>query len=97
MQKVKVRGQISRSQWSKSNLAVSGLQLQFEFIYGYIMMHKGASSIEEVSYSFSSSSVKFQGHKGQKNDFDPNLAFLDCNSSLNLPMATKLCTKLEVA
>ena len=30
-------------------------------------------------------------------DFDPNWAFLDCNSSLNSPMATKWCTKLEVA
>ena len=30
-------------------------------------------------------------------DFDPNWAFLDCNSSLNSPVATKWCTKLEVA
>ena len=30
-------------------------------------------------------------------DFDPNWAFPDCNSSLNSPMATKWCTKLEVA
>ena len=46
----------------------------------------------------SRSEVKGQGHTGQKNaDFDPNWAFLDCNSSLNLPMATKWCTKLEVA
>ena len=30
-------------------------------------------------------------------DFDPNWAFPDCNSSLNLPMATKWCTKLELA
>ena len=29
-------------------------------------------------------------------DFDPNWAFLDCTSSLNSPMATKWCTKLEV-
>ena len=34
---------------------------------------------------------------GTKNaDFDPNWAFLDCNSSLNLPMAVKWCTKLDV-
>ena len=30
-------------------------------------------------------------------DFDPNWAFPDCNSSLNAPMATKWCIKLEVA
>ena len=30
-------------------------------------------------------------------DFDPNLAFPDCNCSLNSPMALKRCTKLEVA
>ena len=30
-------------------------------------------------------------------EFDPDWAFPDCNSSLNSPMATKLCTKLEVA
>ena len=30
-------------------------------------------------------------------DFDPNWAFTDCNSSLNSEMAKKWCTKLEVA
>ena len=30
-------------------------------------------------------------------DFDPNWAFLDCNSSLNSLMAMKLCRKLETA
>ena len=30
-------------------------------------------------------------------DFDPNWAFPSCSSSLNSPMATKWCTKLEVA
>ena len=29
-------------------------------------------------------------------DFDPNWAFLDCNSSWNSPMALKWCTKLDV-
>ena len=29
-------------------------------------------------------------------DFDPNWAFLDCNSSLNWPMAMKWYTKLEL-
>ena len=46
----------------------------------------------------SRSSVKFQGHKALKTvEFDPNWPFPDSNSSLNTPMATKWCTKLEVA
>ena len=66
MQKVKVRGQSSRSQRSKPTLVVSVLWLQFEFTGGYEMMHKAWSCIEEVSHCFSRSSVKFQGHTGQK-------------------------------
>ena len=62
------------------------------------MMHKAWSSIEEVPYCFSMSSVKFQGHIALKIvEFDPNCAFPDCNSSLNSPMAMKCCTKLETA
>ena len=46
----------------------------------------------------SRSSVKFQGHTALKIvEFDPYWAFPDCNSSLNSPMATKWCIKLEVA
>ena len=45
----------------------------------------------------SRSKDKGQGHRAIKIvDFDPNWAFLDCNSSLNLPMVMQLCTKLEV-
>ena len=45
----------------------------------------------------SRSEVKGQGHRALKIvEFDPNWAFPDCNSSLNSPMATKWCTKLEV-
>ena len=96
MQKVKVRGQRSRSQRSTPNLAVSGLQ--FEFTYGNEIIHTAGSSIEEVPYCFSRSSVKFQGHLALKIvEFDPDWAFPDCNSSLNTQMATKWCTKLEVA
>ena len=62
------------------------------------MMHKAWSSSEEVPYCFSRSSVKFQGHTALEIvEFDPNWAFPDCNSSLKSPMATKWCTKLEVA
>ena len=62
------------------------------------MMHRAWSSIVEVPYCFSRSYVKFQGHTALKIiEFDPNWAFPDCNSSLNLPMAMKCCTKLEIA
>ena len=41
-------------------------------------MHKAWSSIEEVPYCFSMSSVKFQGHTGQNiTHFDPNWPFPD--------------------
>ena len=61
-------------------------------------MHKAWSSIEEMPYCFSRSYVKLQGHTALKIvEFDPDWSFPDCNSSLNSPMATKLCTKLEVA
>ena len=62
------------------------------------MMHKAWSSIEEVPYCFSRSSIKFQGHTALKIvQFDPDWAFPDCNSILNSPMAPKWCTKFEVA
>ena len=62
------------------------------------MIHRAWSSIAEVPYCFSRSYVKFQGHTALKIvEFDPNWAFLDCNSSLNSPMAMKCCTKLETA
>ena len=62
------------------------------------MMHRAWSSTVEVPYCFSRSYVKFQGHPALKIvEFDPNWAFPDCNSSLNLSMAMKCCTKLETA
>ena len=62
------------------------------------MIHRAWSSIVEVLYCFSRSYIKFQGHTALKIvEFDPNWAFLDCNSSLNSPMAMKCCTKLETA
>ena len=60
------------------------------------MLHKAWRSIEEVPYCFWRSSVKFQGHTALKSlAFDPDWAFLDCNFSLNSPMAMKWCIKLE--
>ena len=99
----KVIRQISRSHSSKNHriwpiLGVSGLLLQFEFTNGYDMMRKVWSSIEELPHCFSRSYVQFQGHTALKiMEFDPNWAFLDCNSSFNSPMAMKWCTKLEKA
>ena len=54
------------------------------------MMHKACSRLEEVSYCFLRSSVKFQGQT-TKNivNFYPNWAFPGCNSSLNSQMAMK--------
>ena len=62
------------------------------------MAVQSSAKAGEVPYCFSRSSVKFQGHTALKIvEFDPDLAFPNCNSSLNSLMATKCCTKLEVA
>ena len=66
MQKVKVRGQRSRSQRLWPHLAVSGPLLQFEFTNGDETMHKALCCLGEVPYCFSRSSVKFQGSMAQK-------------------------------
>ena len=99
MSYVKLQGHTAKKNrrfWPK--LGVSGLYLQFEITYGFEMMHRAWSSIEEVPYCFSRSYVKFQGHTALKIvEFDPNWGFPDCNSSLNSPMATKWYTKIEVA
>ena len=86
----------NRRFWPK--LGISGLQLQFEFRYDDEMMQRVWWCLREVLYYFSRSSVKYQSHTALKIvEFDPNWAFPDCNSSLNSPMATKCCTKREVA
>ena len=52
--------------------------------------------IVEVSYCFTRSYVKFQGHKALKIvEFDPNWAFPDCSSSLNSPMAMKFAQSVK--
>ena len=88
-----------QGQRSKTNLAISGPQLQFEFTYDDKIMHKAWCCLGEVPYCFSRSSVKFQGHTAKKKtvDFDPNREIPDYKSSLNSPMTKKWCTKLEVA
>ena len=86
-----------KNHWFWPELSVSGLQLKFDFTNGFETMHKASNSIAVVPYCFSRSSVKFQGHTGQKIlDFDPNWAFPDCNSNLNSSMALKWCTRLDI-
>ena len=63
--------QISRSHETKNRqvwpkMSTSGLYLKFEFTDGFEMVHNAWHSIEDVSYCFSRSSIKFQGHTGQK-------------------------------
>ena len=66
------------------------------FVWIHIWLWNDAqSSIEEVTYCFSKSNFMVTWDK-KIADFDPNWAFQECNSSLNLPMATEWCTKLEV-
>ena len=74
MQKVKVRGQMSTSQKSKTNLSISEQQLEFELTYGDGMMHRAWCGLGEVPYYFSRSSVNFQSHRGQKRQFWPELS-----------------------
>ena len=59
-------GQKNRQFWPE--LGISRLQLQFELTDGYEMMYKAWNSLKEVPYFFSRSSIKFQGHMGQKID-----------------------------
>ena len=88
---IKFQGQTAKkNRWFWPKLGVSGLQLQFELTDACEMMHKAWSNTEEVPYCFPRSSIKFQGHTGQKiADFDPNWAFPDCNFSFNSPTDLK--------
>ena len=97
MEKVKVRGQRSRSQSSNPILAVFRLWLWlFEFTYDEGMMQKAWCCLEEVLYCFSRSYIKFQCRKANKIIvFYPTWVFPDCYSSLNSPMAMIWYTKLE--
>ena len=65
----KVIHQILRSHETKTSILTQigrfRTVIQSEFTDGYEMMHKAWSDIEEVSYCFSRSCVKLQGHTGQ--------------------------------
>ena len=98
---VKLQGHTAQKNhrfWPK--LGVSGLLLQLEFTDGYKMMHRAWSSIVEVPYCFSRSSIKFQGHMGQNiTDFDPNWAFRDYRpvaafKSLRFALFQEICLKV---
>ena len=62
--------------------------------YSLMILRRGAllflKVIRQISRSHDSKTLKSV-------EFDPDWAFPDTNSSLNSPMATKWCTKLEVA
>ena len=97
MQKVKVKGQRSRSQRSKLShfrtLTSVSIHIWQQSDAQSLMWHRRGAL-----FYFSRSSVNYQGHTWQKiADFDQNLGFPDWNPSLNWPMAMKWCTKLEVA
>ena len=59
--------------------------------YSSMLLRRGALLFFKVIRQISRS------HGAKIAEFDPDWAFLDCNSSLNSPMAMKCCTKLEVA
>ena len=62
----KIRSEV-KGQGPKLNLVVSGLQPQLEFTYGNKIMHKAEFCFGEMPYCLSRSSVKFQGHRANKN------------------------------
>ena len=63
----------------------------WNYAYSLIMLRKGALLFFKVICQISRS------HGSKNHRIWPNWAFPDCNSSFNSPMATKCCTKLEVA
>ena len=60
---------------------------QWHHAHSWKQHRRGALFFRQISRSHGSKIV----------EFDPDWAFPDCNSSLNTRMATKWCTKLEVA
>ena len=91
----------ANDQDQRSKVKVTEIKTQFScfrtitpvWIYIWWWNDAHRCCLEEVPYCFSRSSIKFQGHTGQKiTNFDSNWAFLDCNTSLNSLMAIKWCT-----
>ena len=76
----------TKNRWFWPELSVSGQYLQFEFTKGFEMLHKTWCNVKEVPYTFSSSSIKFQGHTGWKiDDLNPILVRLLGPSQLSNP------------
>ena len=65
--------------------------LRWNYAYSLMLLRRGALLFFKVIRQISRS------HGSKNRRIWPNLAFPDCNSSLNSPMGTKWCTKLEVA
>ena len=59
--------------------------------YSLMLLRRGALLFLKVIRQISRS------HSAKIAEFDPDWAFPHCNYSFNSPMATKCCTKLEVA
>ena len=100
IQKVKVRGQMARSQ----GLKIDDLTRIERFrtvtpVWIHRWLRNDAQRLmghRRGALYFPRSSVKFQGHTDRiMNDFDSKWAFPECNSSLNSQTNTKLCTKIE--
>ena len=98
----------AKAQGQKSKVKVTEVKTQLDRfrtvtpVWIHIWWWNDAHSLmlirEEVPYCFSRSSIEFQGHTAKKIvEFDPYRVFLNCNSRLNSPIATKWCTKCEVA
>ena len=99
MQKVKIRGQRSRSQEVKTQLSHSRTVTPV-WIYiwwwndaqSFMLLSRGALLFFKVICQI----LKVIRLKKNRH-FDPNWASPDCNSGLNSPMGTKWYTNLEVA
>ena len=67
-------------------------------VWIHIWWWNDAQSVMLLRRCALSSSVKYQDDTAKKIffPFDPNWVFPGCMSSLNLPMATKWCTKFEI-
>ena len=63
----------------------------WNYAYSLMLLRRGALLFFKVIRQISRS------HGSKIVEFDLDWAFPECNSSLNSPMATKYCTKLEIA
>ena len=88
-----VKGQCHRGQTQFSRFRTV---TPVEFTYDDEMMHKAwCRFFREVPYFFQGLPSHFNLTRQKNVNFEPNLSFPDCNSSLYFPMASKWCTKLE--